>query len=69
MSDLRDEVKGFISSCERIHGVLGGGHTLTSDERGLIIASAFELIRALLRDGTELTDDERRIAEELTIEC
>jgi hypothetical protein len=48
MSELLPEVRTFVTVCERIYGTLGQGNTLTSDERSLVITSAFELIHALL---------------------
>jgi hypothetical protein len=68
MSELLQEVRSFITACERIHGTLGQGNTLTSDERSLIITSAFELIHALLASGGGLTLQERRTIEALAIE-
>lgn len=41
---VREEVRSFISGCEKIHELLVGGGRLTEDESGVIEMAAIELL-------------------------
>ena len=41
---LREEVRCFISGCEKIQEFVAGGGTLTEDEQGVIEMAAIELL-------------------------
>ena len=45
MQALRHEVQRFIRACEDIQSLLACGHILTSNEKGVIEQSAFDLLR------------------------
>jgi hypothetical protein len=49
---LGQEVRQFVSGCERIHGFLAGGGALTADEREVLEMATTEVL-AKIRPANE----------------